>query len=227
MPDIPNRDELERKLARELGKLNQAQLARLLEAIGDPPDPSKIPPQFWDEVGAELLAVLRPFLQRVYLDQAAVMLASQPIGVDWALINQAAVRWANDYSYGLVRGITTNSQNVLRDVISSSFSAPTTLEQVTSQLSGLFGPVRAEMISITEITRAASEGEIAIARQIMADNPSIEAVPVWQTRNDERVCLVCGPNNGKLQGTTWQQPPPAHPRCRCWVNTQFRVKKHA
>jgi len=52
-------------------------------------------------------------------------------------------------------------------------------------------------------------------------------VEVWQTRNDEIVCPICGPRHGKEEGDGWTKDdgPPAHPRCRCWTNHVLPGKK--
>jgi hypothetical protein len=225
MADIPNRTELERKLARELGKLNQAQMARLLEQLGDPPRMENVTPQFWQEIGGELLNVITPFLQRLYLDSAAEFLAGQSIGVDWAIVNQQAVDWASRYSYQLVGGITTNTQAALQSAVSGYYQGGQNMGTLTNSLSGLFGPVRAESIAVTEVTRASAQGIEAIAKQIELDNPSIEAVMYWNTDRSDTVCPVCGPRNGKARGDGWTDPPPAHPRCKCWPTYKILVKR--
>jgi ribosomal protein S2 len=86
-------------------------------------------------------------------------------------------------------------------------------------LSSLFGPVRAEIIAITEVTRAAVEGERAMVAEVAKQG--IQMVAVWNTNNDEIVCPICAPLNQKKQGEAWTFPPPAHPRCRCWLNHDF------
>jgi hypothetical protein len=226
MPDVILRDELERKLGRELGKLQQDQMARLLEYMGDPPQLERVPPEFWNTIGEELLGVLRPFLSKLYLDQAAEFLGSQSIGVDWALINTQAVNWAGQYSFDLVKGITDNTRTALQSAVSGYYqTAGQTIGELQDKIAPLFGPVRAESISVTEITRASVQGEQGIVDQIMADNSSLEDDPEWSTNNDDRVCAICGPRNGKrLSSGVWTTPPPAHIRCRCRLNHKFKVR---
>jgi hypothetical protein len=72
------------------------------------------------------------------------------------------------------------------------------------------------MIAVTEVTRASVEGERAQVRELAAQG--VVLVATWQTANDELVCPVCGPRNGRREGDGWDSPPPAHPRCRCWLN---------
>jgi hypothetical protein len=222
--DVPSRESLERLLGRKLGELNRVQLAKIIENLGDPPRIENILTSFWDDAGKELLGVLTPFLQKLYLTQAAEFLGSQSIGVDWALINQAASNWATSYSFNLVSGITQSTMTALQTAISNYYQTSQTMGTLTETLTGLYGPVRAEMIAVTEITRAASQGELDTVAQILKDNPSLEASAIWQTNKDNKVCPICGPRQGKRQGDGWSDPPPAHPRCRCWINHKIGVR---
>ena len=211
MAEIPNRDELEAQLARKLGKLSRAQMGRLLELLGDPPRVENVPPTFWDEAGKEMVAALSPFLEKVYLEQARRMLDDLPIGVDWALVNKRAVEWASRYTFDLVRGINDTTRDALQANVARYFEQGLTIGDLEDSIAGLFGPVRAEMISVTEITRASTEGERAIAAELAEQG--IVMRPVWNTSNDELVCPICEPRNQEtIEGDDY---PPAHPRCRC------------
>ena len=221
MPDLENRDELEKQLARKLGKLQRAQLARLLELLGDPPNINNVPPEFWTEAGEELTRVVLPFSERLYLEAAEQMLASVPIGVDWGLINEAASNWARTYAYDLIKGINENTKKAVQTAISTFFERGQTMGELRDRLSRIYSPVRAEMIAQTEVTRAAVQGELSIVRELAKQG--IQMVTIWQTSNDEIVCPICGPRHDKKKGDGWNDPPPAHPRCRCWVNHEFKT----
>lgn len=225
MPDVPGRAELEARLARAIAKEQQAELRQLLDLMGDPPDPSKVPASFWDTASENLRAVVQPVLQELYLAQAQAVLGTISIGVDWALVNQAAIEWAQKYTFELVKGITARSAETLQTALGGFFQRPTTLAELEAQLAGTFGPVRAETIAVTEITRAAAEGDQGVIDRLLKDNPGIQTVDTWQTNNDDRVCLICGPRNGKKRGTNWTENPPAHPRCRCTVAHDFVMAK--
>lgn len=230
--EIPNREEMEGRLARALGKLQKAQLTRLLELLGDPPRVENVPEAFWQEVGKELLEVLRPFLRELYGAQAEAMLRANPaIGVDWAMVNEAATEWARQYSYDLVQGINAHTRQALQRAVGSFFDDGLTRGELEERIAGLFGPVRAEMIAVTEVTRAAAEGQQGLVTEVAAEG--IEMIDTWATRNDELVCPICGPLHGRdADGYDagrvpyWIHPvtglrygkPPAHPRCRCGDN---------
>ena len=70
MADVPNRDELERLLARKIGGFNRRQLAKVKKQLGDPPNLANLPQEFWDDAEAELNDILIPFFEQVYLEGA-------------------------------------------------------------------------------------------------------------------------------------------------------------
>ena len=217
MPDIPNRDELERRLARMLGKLNRAHLGRLIELLGDPPLIENVPESFWLEAGEEMGAALTPFAESVYLASAARLLNESPIGVDWNLINEQAAAWADNYAFDLISGINRTSRDAVSRAISGYFREGQTIGQLTDRLSNIYSPIRAEMIAVTEVTRASVQGELAIAKELEAQG--VRMIAEFQTNKDERVCPICMPLDGKV--VTENEHPPRHPRCRCWINHTF------
>lgn len=217
MPDIPNRDELERKYARIIAKLLRVQMGRLLELMGDPPRLENVPVEFWADHAKEMQDALIPFGERVYMDAAERMLAEIPIGVDWALVNEAAINWAETYTYNLVSGINETSRRAISRAVSQFFRGDLNMGQLRDRLGRIYSPVRADMIAQTEVTRASVEGERALVREV--EKYGIRMVPIWQTSNDELVCPICSPRHGKP--ITNEEYPPAHPRCRCWVNHEL------
>ena len=70
MPDISNRDALERKFARLVRRLLGTYGGELLDALGDPPDLQNVPPGFWDEQSAAMIAELQPVGEQIYLEAA-------------------------------------------------------------------------------------------------------------------------------------------------------------
>jgi len=221
MPDIPDRDEREAELAKLLSKWLKQQNKLMLElTLGSNNYQellNKLPPEFWDEIGAEGAAMLRPFMSRNALDAAERLLDTITVGVDWALVNEAAVNWARQYTFELVTGINGTTRQSLQKLIPGYFEEAMTQGELRERLGNLYSPVRAEMIARTEVTRAAVEGERSTVAEL--EKQGIKMIEVWQTRNDEIVCVICGPRHGKKEGDGWTKNdgPPAHPRCRCWV----------
>jgi hypothetical protein len=185
---------------------------------------------FWDKSTQEWLVALQPELEAIYLERAREVLQNQTVGVDWALVNENAAKWAKEYGFELVKGINDNTRAGLQNSVSQWFEKPTTLGDLRESIAPLFGPVRSEMIAITEVTRASTMGENAVVDQLAEQG--VEMKPFWHTSNDKDVCEeYCAPANGKAGdepisdgaygGSTWTDlfpdGPPAHPRCRCAV----------
>ncbi len=246
MPDIPNRDELEAKIAKLLGKYNRQELAKLVELMENHPTLANVPAEFWNKSQRELVKVLMPFSEVVYLEAAGRILEDIPIGVDWGLVNSAAADWARSYSTLLAGQINTTSRGLiadsLRNSIASFFEEGLTVGELEARLLAdpdlmqlftgdvrdrlgrlVYGPNRAAVIARTEVTRAAVEGERGVVAELRREG--VNMVEIWETRNDELVCWICGPRHGKAEGTNWtrDQGPPAHPNCRCGTRHELPV----
>jgi SPP1 gp7 family putative phage head morphogenesis protein len=77
-----------------------------------------------------------------------------------------------------------------------------------------FNPIRAEMIAVTESTRLSSATMMENMSQLGYNDW------IWYTANDEIVCEICQDNHGQ-KFTLDDDPPPAHPRCRCSVGVSL------
>ncbi len=234
MADITNRAGLEAEIARAIAKLNGSEMNRLLKALGNPPNTDNVPEPFWADYGDSLRALLEPLLKRLYLNQANRLGADiGRVKIDWALVNENAAAWAKDYTFDLVKGVVDtmtgsvndNLQALLRDAISGGFVDSLTNAQIAERLSPAFGVARAEMIAVTETTRAAAAGETALVEQLAESG--IRMVATWNTSEDELVCATCEPLDGVAESSKggWKSPttgetidmPPAHPYCRCFL----------
>ena len=228
MADVINRDSLEAELARRFSRLSSKHRKELMILLGNPPSYANVPMSFWQKITSDLNGSFAPILTDIFMDQAEYLVSTLPIGVDWGLVNQRAIQWAQQYTYDLVSGITGTTQQVIRESVSRFFEQSMTQGDLEKMIGRAFGPVRSEMIAVTEVTRAASEAEIMVSEQLADEG--VKMIAVWKTRNDERVCPICGPLNEKrADGYTgkrrpyWNNPatgdrlekPPAHPRCRC------------
>ena len=241
MPDIPNRNELEAEMARNLSRLFGGFSGHILEVLEEYSyNFAAIPESVWQGLSQQQLGVLLPFLERVSIASAEQLMTATGIGVDWALVNQEAATWARSYSTFLAGQINASSRRAIADGIRNSIAAffeeglthGQLLERLESdpklaklftkdirdRLGRIYGPQRAEMIAVTETTRAAVEGERYMVKEL--EKYGYRFTEIWQTNNDDLVCLICAPRNGKLSGDGWRAPgdgPPAHVRCRCWI----------
>lgn len=225
MTDIPNRGELEEELAKAIARALGLQFDEVMQLLGDPPSMENLSSEYWRAAEKELSGVIKLQLQPIYLTQAQRLMEELPVGVvDWGLINTRAIEWVNSYTFDLVSGITDVTRRGIQAAIQAFYEDGTmSISDLADSLVNLFGPVRAEMIAITEVTRASVQGELALVNMIEMENPNIHMIPKWQTANDDRVCEICGPRNGTRYGTVWFDYPPAHPRCRCGIGYEMEV----
>lgn len=225
MSNIPNRPELERDLAKAIAKALGMQFDEVMQLLGDPPKMENVPAEWWDSAGRELSNSMQQQMQNIYIAQAELLMKELPVGVaDWGLINTRAIEWVNKYTFELVKDITDVTRRGIQTALTAYYENGTmTISQLADSLTNLFGPVRAEMIAITEVTRASVQGELALVNMIEMENPNIHMKPIWQTANDDRVCPICFPRHNTEYGIVWTDYPPAHPRCRCWANYEMRV----
>lgn len=215
MPDIDDRLRRERRIVRALGGASDDALTLIMEALGDDIDLSRVTPDIWAEIEKRFSGVLLPELEQLFIDQALRLMDEVRVGIDFDLINTRAQTWARNYTFDLVKGINANSQTSLQQYVSNFFEQGVTKGDLENQIARLYGPVRGEMIAVTEVTRASVQGELAYGDELT--KLGLTLVPIWQTRNDGTVCPLCEPNNGKRQGDGWTDPPPIHVRDRCWL----------
>lgn len=173
---------------------------------------------FWTREQAGMYDRLLPLIIEVALDGAtAAMLGLEEygVGLDWALINKAAKRWAKRYTYDLVTGITQTSADYCRGKITEWIESGAPLDELVKSLEPMFGEVRAQMIATTETTRAYAEGN----RISWKESGVVDGVK-WRTAVDDRVCDICSPLHekaGTLDEGVEGYTPPAHVNCRCSI----------
>lgn len=156
-------------------------------------------------------------------------------GVDWDLINEDVLAWVmgggalggNQFGQGYANAVTaamaTTSERQLRTLIGEWVRNDLTYRQLVDDLSRtVFSRSRAEMLSVTEITRSFFRGNIESWRRYGITRFRM------RTAFDERVCGLCGPMNGQeveLDGPLVHPDSgaqyfglPIHPRCRCFAS---------
>lgn len=214
-PDRVYEDQLRRRV--------QSVLSSHLESIITA---ENVASAFQEELFAtEMRAAIQPMLADVVVNEVLAQMALVGLYTDVAQVNTAALQWATMYSYDLIKGLTDTTREVVRHAVVEFLTTPgLTVSDLRRMLEPAFGPVRAEMIAITEVTRAYAQAT-AIYQQLLKDF-GLEMVRVWRTSHDERVCPVCAPNENKPEWD-WTHPdgPPAHPRCRCWTVLEYNRRK--
>lgn len=179
------------------------------------------------EIMAELMRIYRDAIRRgliLYADKNA-------IGINYDQVNYRLNKWINNYAYDLIREIDDFTKQVLKRAIQDFASTPGfTIRDIMDQLP--FTDERAMRVAVTEITRAFAKTEAEAGKELKDNYPDVEVVKVWYTNRDDLVCEICGPlENLEIQiDETFYEPgdytdgdPPAHPNCRCWIDTRTRI----
>jgi len=207
-----NRDELETTFAARLSKAMRTIKNLLLTALGKDVVAANVTNDVWDTVSKEYTAAAIPALENTFVTATFTMMdAAAGIAVDG--VNERAASWAAQYGYDLVRGITDNDRKYLQTAVESFYRDGLTLGDLTDKVARQYSPVRAEMIAVTETTRAAVEGDRYYVQELGKLGAKMRGIV--ETNVDERVCPVCGGKQGADVMTAGY--PPYHPRCRCTV----------
>lgn len=157
------------------------------------------------------------------------LLESTGFGFDWTMAHTHAREWALAHTDEVLAQLATTTRRGVGQAVGRWIDNGEPLQNLIDDLEPLFGKKRAELVSRTEVTRAFTEGNRNAFRE-----SGVVQYWSWQTKNDERVCPVCGPLNGKpvkigedFRGhlpdevaSRIAEPidgPPAHPGCRCGV----------
>lgn len=226
--DLPGRAQYEQRAAREIARLFEGHAQRIRRAIGTDPRRDAINDALLIPLKDDLIEMLVPLLTEVYLAQARAVsgdtgikallpIKQDGVGIAWDVINERARAWAQQYAVDLATGVVDTTRRGIGDVLAQFFAGNATMADLEAKVAQLFGPVRAQMIAITEVTRAASEGEQEFSRELEA--MGLQVTHIWETNDDPAVCTICEPRDGKQRGDGWEDFPPAHVGCRCWINT--------
>ncbi len=208
-PNGAAKDKDEARVARIMRVELNGQLTRIMAALGDPPDLNRLDLEFWTEEQQALIRALRPEIERMVVAGAQTTFDLLPVQFDWALAAEDAITFAQQYTFELVgtpngmgRSLTATTRRVLQTKVSAYIENPTTIGELRNELfKAGFSKTRANAIAVTEVTRAYARGEEISAKH--SQEAGLELEPIWHTNEDELVCPICGPNNGKRKSEGW------------------------
>jgi len=214
------RQEIENRMARAISSGMRRAYNQLLEYLGDPPNLDNVPHEYWQNGWRDIQKQVEPILIETFTGAASDKMIELSFGVDWDLVNEDAANWSRRHLEALLSDMFQKRYAHVSENVARFFEEGWTSQDLAKRLETWYSPVRAEMIAITETTRAAVEGERMVVAQL-EKQAGIRMVPIWLTANDEdRVCVFCRPRNGKVIEDGIY--PPAHPRCRCGVAHELR-----
>jgi len=218
--DVNNRDKKEREIARRLARVFGDHFEEVMEQMGDPPRFENIPEEYWQQYNVDIRTALNVTLNTAFFNQFMEAMEGFGLSFDDAEASADALEFIQGYMFDLVNGIVETTRTGLRKEITAFLqNGDMTIDDLAQRLYRYYSPNRAEMIAITEVTRAAVEGEEALIKKLEQEY-GVEYELIWLTANDERVCTYCGPRHNKVVERF--DRPPAHPRCRC--TTAYRRK---
>lgn len=216
MADFSGRTAAEKRLAKRLGQLGGEVYQEIADKLGDPPDLMTLTPELWNDIQLRYSGAVRPELEKIFLDALDELLDEISFSLDWDMANSAAADWARTYGYELVGGINNTSRTMVQQAVADFFDQGLSIDDLRDKLSRVFGPVRAEGIAVTEVTRAVTESGKLMQKEMEAQG--VRMVPIHNTSNDERVCPICVPRD--QQEIKDGRYAPLHVRCRCWTSYQ-------
>lgn len=186
---------------------------------------------FWTGEHGLLWQALESAITQVATERAAFAAVTAG-GIDtFALVNQQVIAWVERYYVtsndpGSVGSLNATSRQQFAEAFARwqqgdvPISQAPGLDGLIDLLTPTFGPVRAELIASTEVTRVFTQATLLAE----ANNPYTVAYR-FQTSADERVCPICSPLNQQVTPKSsngfgdlgW---PPLHPRCRCSISIE-------
>jgi len=225
---VNTRNEREERLIRLVAKLLTEQRKRIIKQVDD--EKVQLDAQFWKKEEEHFNEKLLGFFIELFTEGAqwALMdlfgLRKQKFDDELiALINEDAIIAAREFCLNLIKGITRTTRNIVEKALVEYITTPGyKLQDFVDSIAPHFGAWRAELIGITETTRAYSKAGEAAGERIRA--AGFEFEEVWNTRHDDLTCDICRPLNRKIRGIDWTEPPPAHPGCRCFVTRRMKLE---
>jgi uncharacterized protein with gpF-like domain len=175
---------------------------------------------FWAAEFAMMADALRPLINEVVAEAIEFGVADLASVVDVDPVIENASIFAEQQTGQLITKINDTTRNEVQDILARSVEENWDLARLTEELTPLFGEQRAKLIAITETTNAYQGGADFAAAELQGQG--YNAVLVWSTVRDSRVCQICEPRDGKVQGDGWQDTGAAHPGCRCDVIVEIK-----
>ena len=184
--------EINKELITQIGAL----MARLLELIG-----------------------LEDFLIRAGTEGGQAFLDKTGIEGTFVMENPELIAYFEDHSRLILDSVDETTKEWIAKKIQEGRSQLKTSAEIVDSILGetdVFTKVRAELIVLTETANAMMVTELDVAKEY-----GIRQI-IWRTSIDDRVCEICLPLEGEMTDIGKMFPggyahPPAHPRCRCFV----------
>jgi SPP1 gp7 family putative phage head morphogenesis protein len=220
-PGLPRKKRAESRLKR----LIAARLARQRKAIEEALKKGQSVTYLPDD-DKERALLIREFYKNT-LD--GIELTQEGIGfyLSDGAVNQQALQYAESYVTEWLRALDDVLLAAVREAVTTFPSRPgVTVGDIVEILSPYFGEDRAWRIATTETTRIYAESNQIYANELAKEYPDFQVIKRYYTNNDDRVCPICAPQNGKEapHNDEFAIPnPPLHVNCRCWTSVTVKA----
>lgn len=243
--ELPNRNTLEAGFADELGELTQQQRSRLRELMGTPPDPSRVPESFWEEIRRDTQRRLAAILYLLFIASAEQHFELGGGQASSSMFDTQATAFANTEAQKMANGYANASRERFVD-LATKINAPRTSQpelagpleldeqEIADEIEDVLSSKSAERIATTSTTAAQTAGGNAGVDAAKGDSGStvagLRVLKVW-TNHPELTrsgpCPRCEALNGKTS-EEWgsidpaaNSGPPLHDYCACTTNYIF------
>lgn len=176
-----------------------------------------------------LIDLINLFVEKGLTLGATALIAQFEADIVFNLDNPRAVAYIGNHGASVVAGIDDESKSQLRTILASATENGRSynwLARAIRQKFNDFSTKRAKLIAVTELGNAYQEGNMIVARDLLALGLPMQKR--WLTVGDERVDPDCQANADQEwiavdeAFSSGADRPLAHPRCRCVL--QFRRK---
>lgn len=181
-------------------------------------------PITWADLDAQMKAALEPVLKEIMLSNMDTAMEQVGVALGDGVAATSSSEWAKQYAGALIKSVSTVTQKLTQDTISTYLAtSDMTLGDVVAALAPAFGATRAEAIAITEVTNASSAGMTSYQTEVA--KLGVKTVRISNTNEDDKVCPICAPLDGKPESEWPNADGPAwHPRCRCFLSLQVVIE---
>lgn len=178
--------------------------------------------QFWVTSAERLYTLVFPVSKdaaETAAESAVKMLVDMGVSFSADMVNEAVLALAEAYTLDFVAGITATSKKLFQHYVTEWLESGEPLDALIELLAPVFGEVRAESISVTEVTRMFAQAN----NTAWAASGYVDEVEI-RTSEDDLVCVICEPLGGtKVRLGQSEGYPPFHPKCRCWEVPVIKV----
>lgn len=178
---------------------------------------------FWNDERERLYDVLFPLFSSIMTDQAKdayeELAGMTELGTAWDVINEEAIAWADQHTRDVVGQISKTSMDGFLTEFEPWLNSGAPLPDLIEALEQYYGPVRADMVGVTECTRAFALANIGTWREFSDLVTGFDVI----TAEDADVEEICMAEQASNPHKLDDPPPPYHVRCRCAVRPVVKL----